>query len=84
MFAAAQPNMSIIKALHVYASSNALGKAQLVLANSDTAGTQRAYPTSMVAVLKGEGAAEFQGILKGNLINDAEEICHKKIYMHSS
>jgi hypothetical protein len=84
MFAAIQPNMSILKAVHVYASRNALGKAQLVLANSDTAGTQRAYPTSMVTELKGEGAAEFQGILKGNLINDAEEIYHKQIYMHSS
>jgi hypothetical protein len=61
-----------------------LGKAQLVLANSDTAGAQPTYPTTMVTELKGEGAAEFQGILKGNVVNDAEEICDKQIYMASS
>jgi hypothetical protein len=38
----------------------------------------------MVTELKGEGAAELQGILKGNLMTDAEELCDKKIYMHSS
>jgi hypothetical protein len=38
----------------------------------------------MVTELKGEGAAEFQGILKGNLMTDAEDVCDKQIYMHSS